>query len=93
MQELIKDLIPKVALENIEDQWWVDTKISEQFLERLFNSYFQRLNLPDLMRKTSYHEVASFVPPEIIPTEVREKLDAIDKIRKAAKPKGLPGAD
>lgn len=90
-RELTENLVPRVALTNLNDPWWIDTKISEQFLERFFASFFDRLTLPNIMKKTSYHEVASFAPPALIPAEVKEKLDAIETVRKAAKPKGLPG--
>lgn len=91
MRELVENLVPKVALDDTNDPWWHETKISDQFLERLFNSFFQRLKLPNVMKKTSYHVVAQFVPPESILPEVREKLDEIQKVRDAATPKGLPG--
>lgn len=91
MHELIEELVPKVAQRNLDDPWWKDTRVSEQLLQRLFGSFFERLKLPNVMNKTDYHTVAAFVPAELIPPEVGEKLDLIEEVRKKAKPKGLPG--
>jgi hypothetical protein len=61
-------------------------KASDEFLDRLFEEYFKRLKLPNLMRKSNYHELARLVPPDLIAPEVVEKLEAIVETAKAAKP-------
>ena len=86
MEECIKDLVPPVALRDRADPWWVDTKMSDNFLDRLFENYFGRLGLPNLMRKSDYHELARLVPTDMIDQEVIEKLDAIVEIAQKAKP-------
>lgn len=87
MQEIIGLLVPPIALNNPHDKWWVDTKASDDFLDRLFDLYFERLNLPNLMRKTNYHILANYVPVEQTDPEVIEKLDAIIEVAKQAKPR------
>jgi hypothetical protein len=77
MRECIADLVPPIALRDRSDPWWSDTKASDDFLDRLFETYFRRLGLPNLMRKTDYHALARLVPAELIDPEVREKLDGI----------------
>jgi ABC-type taurine transport system ATPase subunit len=77
MRECIADLVPPIALRDRSDPWWSDTKASDDFLDRLFEMYFHRLGLPNLMRKTDYHALARLVPAELIDPEVREKLDRI----------------
>ena len=66
-----------IALRDRSDPWWSDTKASDDFLDRLFETYFHRLGLPNLMRTTDYHALARLVPAELIDPEVREKLDRI----------------
>ena len=61
MDECIHELVPPVALRNPDDVWWRDTKASDDFLDRLFEMFFERLKLPNLMRKTNYHQLADHV--------------------------------
>lgn len=83
MEQCLQDLVPPVAYRNRDDRWWSDVKASE-FLDRLFEEYFKRLGLPNVMRKTDYHRLARFVPADLIAPEVREKLDAIVEVATAA---------
>lgn len=87
MQEVIQLLVPPIALQNMDDEWWVNEKVSDKFLTRLFDMYFDRLKLPNLMRKSNYHELANFVPIDQINPEVTEKLDAIVEVAQKARPR------
>ncbi len=60
--------------------WSDDVKASDDFLDPLFEDYFARLGLPNLMRKTNYHELARLMEPDEIPAEVADKLNAIVQI-------------
>lgn len=86
MQECIEDIVPRLALKNRDDKWWSDVKATDEFLDRIFEEYFKRLRLPNLMSKANYHELARLVPKELVDKEVREKLDAIVNVAKRAKP-------
>ena len=57
--------------------WSSEVKASDEFLTPLFRSYFQRLELPNLMNKKDFYELANYVPLEEIDGEITEKLDAI----------------
>jgi hypothetical protein len=87
MRECMGDLLPPRALRDRLDSWWRTTKASDEFLDRLFAAYFEKLGLPNLMRKSDYHELARLVPRELIDTEVCEKLDAIVEVATRAKPR------
>lgn len=86
MQACIADLIPPVALRNRQDRWWQDVKASDEFLDRLFEMYFTRLELPNLMRKADYHLLAKLVPADLIDNEIKEKLNVIMQVAKSANP-------
>ena len=58
----------------------VDLKASDDFLEPLFRIWFEKLALPNLMAKKSFHELVPWVPVAEIDPEVREKLDAIARV-------------
>jgi ABC-type taurine transport system ATPase subunit len=66
--------------------WSPDIKASDDFLDPLFENYFEQLGLPNQMRKANYHVLARFVHKEDIDPEVIEKLDAIVEVAKRAKP-------
>ena len=57
--------------------WSADAKVSDDFLANLFPSYFKRLDLPNLMNKKDYYELADHVPDDEIDPEIRQKLDVI----------------
>ncbi len=71
--------------------WGADVKASEEFLDPLFRSYFARLDLPNLMAKKSFHELAVYVPEAEIDPEIHEKLDAIAAVAGRASPAGEDG--
>jgi len=87
MEASINDLVPPVALRNRDDPWWHNVKASDEFLDRLFASFFERLKLPNLMRKTDYHTLARYVQREHIAQEVEVILDAISEVASRAKPR------
>ncbi len=80
MRELIEDLVPRVALRDPTDRWWSDTKASDDFLDRLFEAYYARLEVPNLMQKSAYHQLAGHVPLELLDPEVTDVLDAIHEL-------------
>lgn len=80
MQEAIKEI--KDALEKLGkgSPWDDDTKVSDDFLVPLFENYFKKLNLPNIMAKKNFHELARYVPLNKIDPEIKEKLDAIVRV-------------
>lgn len=78
MQSCVNDHVPPIALRNPADSFWKNTKASDEFLDPLFEDFLERLKLPrSLIRKTRYHELARFVPRNLIDPEVVSMLDAI----------------
>jgi hypothetical protein len=67
--------------------WSADIKASDEFLTPLFQKYYAKLGLPNLMAKKNFHELARFVPREKIDPEVAEKLDAIARVAQSACPR------
>ncbi|MBK8916097.1 MAG: AAA family ATPase [Phycisphaerales bacterium] len=89
MKEIISDLVPPIALrDGPGHHWWRDTKITDDFLDPLFTMYFEKLGLPNLMRKSDYHQLAALVPREALDLEVSEVLDRIAKVARKARPAG-----
>ena len=63
-----------------------DVKASDDFLAPVFERYFKRLGLRNLMQKTDYHSLAHLVPREKIDPEIGEKLDRIVAVASVANP-------
>jgi ABC-type lipoprotein export system ATPase subunit len=86
MSKVIADLVPPVALRNPEDRWWMNVKASDEFLDRVFDSFYQQLGLPNLMRKTDYHVLAHLIRPEEISPDIVDALNLIYKMQNQANP-------
>ena len=86
MREAIGEV--RTAMETLGrgSPWSEDAKVSDDFLTPLFQRYFQKLGLPNLMNKKDFYELADHVPEDEIDPEVTEKLDAIAQIAAEAKP-------
>jgi hypothetical protein len=77
MRDSILARIPPPAFTNHEDPFWLQIRASEGFLDLVFQEFFSRLNLPNLMRKTDYHQLAALVRKADIDAEVIAVLDQI----------------
>jgi hypothetical protein len=67
--------------------WSNEIKVTDAFLDPLFDRFFKKLRLPNLMRKTDYHELARYVSVDSIDPEVTHVLDAIHDIKRQARPR------
>jgi hypothetical protein len=70
--------------------WSPETKVSDDFLDPLFEDFFKSLKLPNLMRKTDYHTLARYVPREAIDLEVVQVLNGIVAVGERAHPLSVP---
>jgi len=78
------------ALRNLgkEDPFGPDLKVSTEFLDPVFKTFFTSIGLPEAtMRKTDYHTLAGFVPRTAIPPEITTMLDAIHAVAERAIPR------
>jgi energy-coupling factor transporter ATP-binding protein EcfA2 len=57
--------------------WSADVKASDDFLDLLFEDYFEKLGTTNMLRKSNYHELARLISKEKIDPEVVDKLDLI----------------
>lgn len=84
MTEAIDEVEAAMATPGQSSPWDDGTKVSDDFLTPLFEAYYKRLSLPNLMRKTNFHVLADHVPDDEIDPEIIEKLDAIARTEAAA---------
>lgn len=86
MQEAMDQVSGALRVLGRPDPFGPDVKASDDFLAPLFQSYFKKLGLRNLMQKTEYHVLAKFVPRERIDPEIIEKLDLLVRVASQARP-------
>jgi hypothetical protein len=64
-----------------------DLKVSDDYLTPIFVAFYRRLELPNLMNKSDYHQLARFVDVGDIDADIVEMLDAIADTADAANPR------
>ena len=84
MREAVVEISNALRMLNRGAPWDTEMKVSDDFLTPLFESYFKRLELPNLMQKKNFHELADHVPDHEIDPEIGEKLDAIARVAESA---------
>ena len=67
--------------------WDPDVKASDDFLVPLFKAYFTKLQLPNLMDKKQFYELAMHVPADELDLEIDEKLKRITRVCLSAQPR------
>ena len=80
MQQSMQEVMEAMKTLDKGSPWDADAKVSDDFLTPLFKAYYKKLNLPNLMEKKSFYELAILVPKDEIDIEIRDKLDAISAI-------------
>jgi hypothetical protein len=87
MQESIDEIEAALAALGRPSPWGPDIKARDDFLDPVFRRFYEKLGVPNLMRKTDYHTLAPFVPAAALDDEIREKLDLIVETAGQAKPR------
>ncbi len=87
MKESIAEVASALKTLRKLNLWSPDIKATDEFLDPLFDKYFEKIELPNLIRKSDYHILARMVPKDKIAPEIVEKLDAIVEAAKKAKPR------
>lgn len=70
------------------DPWGPSFKVTDDFLDPLFENYFQRLGTPQQIFKRDYHGLADAIPIEQIDPEIGEMLSSLERVAKTAQPAG-----
>lgn len=77
MEESISEIESALVTLGKGSPWSSDAKVSNDFLEPLFEAFFKKLGMDNLMRKTNYHRLVHYVAADVIALEVSEVLDRI----------------
>ena len=88
MEERIKEIENARATLRQESPWSPDIKVTDDFLDGLFETFFEKLEMQNLMQKTNYHTLVQYLPAAQIDAEVIKVLDSILEVAEKAVPLG-----
>lgn len=77
MQTSLKKYTVPAYLEDLNDNWWNDTKLSDDWLDKIFAEFYKQLLVPQDFFKRDYYQLILLMNKKDIPAEVTEKLDLI----------------
>ncbi len=81
MQETISEYTTPVYLKHRDDAWWNDAKLSDDWLDKIFPAFYDRLQINVGKNfKQEYYRLIVLMEPEDIPNEITEKLDALHDV-------------
>lgn len=86
MTTCIGELTQALAVARRPDPWGPDIKVTDEFLDPLFENYYQRLGTPQQIYKRDYHGLADAIPLEQLASEVTDMLDIILEVASNAAP-------
>jgi AAA domain, putative AbiEii toxin, Type IV TA system/AAA ATPase domain len=86
MQSCIAEMLAALKVARRLDPWGPDIKVTDEFLDPLFENFYQRLGTPQQTYKRDYHGLADAMPLEQMDAEVISMLDAIAAVAQNAKP-------
>lgn len=86
MRETVSDYTLPVYLKNRDDAWWSEAKLSDDWLDKIFPAFYDRLGINVGKNfKQAYYQLITLMEPKEIPDEIREKLDALYEVLGASK--------
>ncbi len=81
MRETVSDYTLPVYLKNRDDAWWSKAKLSDEWLDKIFPAFYDRLGINVGKNfKQAYYQLITLMEPKEIPDEIREKLDALYEV-------------
>ena len=86
MREAVAEVEEAMSTLGKGSPWDSEVKASDDFLIPLFKAYFRKLELPNLMDKKQFYELAMHVPEKDIAPEINEKLEQIASVCLSARP-------
>ncbi len=87
MENSIAEIEAALTTLRAPSPWSDDIKVTDDFLDPLFDSFFDKLGLPNIMRKTNYHVLVDFIGAEALDDEIAEVLDLLMESAGRAQPR------
>lgn len=82
LKSIIIEEVPPAALKDKNHNFWSNTKISDDFLEKILVKFSKQKNILPPLNKREYYMLVEYANAYEIDEEVKEKLDIIYEIAK-----------
>ena len=82
METVIKDLTIPLYLRDIDNDWWKNVKITDNWLDPVFSEFYSRIGIPQDFYKRDYYQLISLMDEKDVNDEIRVKLDLIYNVIK-----------
>jgi hypothetical protein len=82
MEKVIEKYTIPAYLHNINDPWWDNAKLTDDWLDIIFREFYKEMSLPQDFFKRDYYQLIHLLDPHEIDQEIVEKLDAIYELIK-----------
>jgi ABC-type Mn2+/Zn2+ transport system ATPase subunit len=86
IRETISENTTPANLKTLDNDWWKNTKMSEDYLPIIFKSFYEKQGKPNKFNKGNFYELIKFIEIVEIEKEVNEKLDSIESLLKKSMP-------
>ncbi|WP_448520244.1 ATP-dependent nuclease [Rhodoflexus sp.] len=74
-KELVNERIPPVALKDMNDSFWINTKISDNFLTPLFEKFLDETGRPrGIMDKSKFYQLVDYSDANLLEQELKETI-------------------
>ncbi|MDI6734858.1 MAG: AAA family ATPase [bacterium] len=80
IKDIIQEEVPPAGLKDKNHDFWINTKISDEFLDKIFRKFAQKMKIAIPLSKKNYYVLAQYSKAEELSFEVKEKLDKIYEI-------------
>ena len=77
LKACVDELVAALRVARRDDPWGPDIKVTDEFLDPLFENYFQKLGTPQQIFKRDYHGLADGIPLGQLDAEISRQLDAL----------------
>ena len=73
---IVNNTLPR-RLNNLEDIWWSEGKLTDDWLDLIFPEFYEQIKLSPIFRKGAYYQLIRLLKSNEIDSEIVEKLDRI----------------
>lgn len=77
LNEIIEGNTPPLAFKDMKNNFWISTKISDDYLSPLFEQYFDDAGIPrGVMDKSKFYQLVEYIDPTLLDKELIDMLNS-----------------
>lgn len=82
MNQTIQNTTVPIYLKDLNHDWWLKAKLSDEWLDIVFAEFYKKIGVPQDFYKRDYYQLIMLLKASEIPKEIVEKLDSIYRLLK-----------